>query len=358
MDATEERRQKLTSTLATLGLDALIVHRPTNMRYLSGFTGDAGVLLVTSETAQLITDSRFVLRAAEELKGVKVVEQGDSLEATLAEVAPALEGQHWGFEAEQVTYANYERLRQALTAITLVSTENLLLAQRAVKDTAEIALISHACAMADQTLEEAFVRVHPGVRECDLSLWLEMRMRELGAEKVAFSGVASGPRGALPHGGLSERVIEAGDLVRFDIGCRYRGYHSDVTRTIGVQSVDDELRRVYDLVLQAQETALAAVRPGVRACDVDRAARQVIEAEGYGPYFGHGTGHGVGLEVHELPTISARNEQVLSTGMVFTVEPGVYLPGRGGVRIEDTVLVTEAGGQVLTPISKEFFTVT
>ncbi len=334
-------------------LDGMVVSFDRNFRYLTGFTGDAGVLLVTADDAALITDSRYIETAQQEAEGARAVLLKHAEE--IGEQILSLGGKRWGFEAERLLYSGYERL-QAL-GVELVPTYDLIEELRAVKDTDELSAIRHACEIAVQGLEELFLRLRPGMTEAEASFWLDGRMRELGAEGPAFDFiVASGPRGSLPHGGTSQKPLADGELVTFDVGCRFLGYHSDITRTVAIGRPPAELQRVYEIVREAQEAGLRAVRAGVLGRDVDAAARGVIERAGYGERFGHGTGHGVGLEIHELPRLGERSEQVLAAGMIVTVEPGIYLPSQGGVRIEDTVVVTDGGCEILTRSPKELRT--
>lgn len=349
------RVARLRAEMKELSLDGMVITDEFNWRYFSGFSGDAGVLLVGASDAVLVTDSRYVEQAAAQTRGVRIVQHGVPMENTLHDEVAALGGGRWGFEADNVTVARRARFERL--EVELVPTEGLGMHLRAVKDAVEIAAIRHACAIADQALTEVFSRLRPGEREDELAMWLEGRMHELGGEGKAFSLiVASGPRGSLPHGSASDRRLGAGELVTFDIGCRVHGYHSDITRTFAVGKASDELRRIYDIVLAAQLAGLRAIRPGVAGREVDAQARGVIEAAGYGERFGHSTGHGVGLEVHELPRLARLGDEPLQPGMVVTVEPGIYVPGLGGVRIEDSVLVTENGAEVLTPSTKELRT--
>ncbi len=337
------------------GLDGMLVSSDTNFRYLTGFFGDAGALLVGREDAVLLTDSRYIEMAQQEAEGARALMHVGRLEEAVGEQMERLGGARWGFEAEHVRYAEYQRL--AGFNVELVPTSSLIEQIREVKEPDEVAAIRHACTITVQALEELFVRLRPGMRETEAAFWLESRMRELGADGPAFEFiVASGPRGSLPHGGAGAKPLALGELVTFDVGCRFLGYHSDITRTVAIGEPSAELRRIYAVVLEAQQVGLAAVRAGVLARDIDAAVRGVIAGAGYGERFGHGTGHGVGLEIHELPSVGARGEQTLAAGMVVTVEPGIYLPGVGGVRIEDTVLVTEDGCEILTQSPKELRT--
>ncbi len=343
----EERLAALRRRLAAAELDGFITFTEQDFSYLADFSGDAGALVVGREDALLLTDSRYIETAEAEVRGARTAQHGASLAQDVAQAVQAMGGDRWGFDAVALSFDIYQRLLEP--GVPLVPTRGIVLALRMVKDEEEIAKLRRACSIAADALEEAIDRVRPGIKERDLALWLEVRMREMGAEGPAFPFiVASGPRGSLPHATAGDREFQAGDMVTFDVGCRYFGYHSDITRTVAVGTPQAELQRVYQVVRAAQEAGIAAVRPGAQARDVDAAARQVIAKAGYGERFGHGTGHGVGLEIHEWPQISSRSDDTLEPGMVLTVEPGIYLPGVGGVRIEDTVLVTSEGAQILT----------
>ncbi len=347
----EQRLGALRERLTQDGLDGFLGFREQDFRYLVGFSGDAGALVVGQADALLLTDSRYIETAQAEVRGARTAQHGQPLVQDVAAAMRQMGGERWGFDAESVSYGLYQRLQAQGTQ--LVPTQGIVLSLRMVKDREEIARLRRACAIAADALEELIDRLRPGMTEQDAAVWLEGRMREMGAEGAAFPFiVASGPRGSLPHAGASARVLQAGDMVTLDVGCRYLGYHSDITRTVGLGTPAAELRQIYEVVRQAQAAGIAAVRPGVLARDVDRAAREVIAAAGYGERFGHGTGHGVGLEIHEWPQVSTRSDDTLAVGMVLTVEPGIYLPGLGGVRIEDTVLVTADGAEVLTPSPK------
>lgn len=326
--------------------DALLVKRPQNVRYLSGFTApeDAWVLY-RPEAPVLFTDARYGEQApAESRVPVEIVNPREGY----GFLEPFVAGLRVGYEAHHLPCAELERLRAA-TSAEWVATENLVERARRVKTPEEVARIRAAAALADRGLAWLLPRIRPGVRERDLALELEFWLRREGAEGAAFDFiVASGPRGALPHGVASERAIESGELVTLDFGAVVGGYHSDMTRTVAVGEVNGEMRRVFDVVLEALEAALEAARPGVAARDLDAVARRVIEAAGYGPQFVHSLGHGVGLEIHEAPFLNARSQELLEPGMVITLEPGVYLPGRGGVRIEELAVVTEDGLELLS----------
>lgn len=349
---TQPRLGALRERLEADGLDGVLVSFDRNFRFLTGFTGDAGALLVSRGDAVLLTDSRYIESAAEEARGVRPVMHVGALIEAIGEQIGQLGGKRWGFEAEHVQYAQYQRLGGF--GAELVPTSGIVEQLRTVKGPDEIAAIRHACTISVQALEELFARLRPGMREWEAAFWLDGRMRELGAEGPAFEFiVASGPRGSLPHGAASDKPLVLGELITFDVGCRFLGYHSDITRTVALGTPPKQLREVYEIVLEAQRAGVAAVRAGAAASDVDKAARGVIERAGYGERFGHGTGHGVGLEIHEAPLLGARSDQLLRAGMVVTIEPGIYIAGLGGVRIEDSVLVTEDGCEVLTQSPKE-----
>ncbi len=331
-------------------LDGMLISFDANVRYLTGFSGE-GALLVGGSEAAVVTDSRYIETAQEQAQGARAVEYSGKIEETVGQQMRLLGGQRWGFEADRVYYSEYQRLAELPVELAPVlgAVEEI----RAVKDSDEQAAVRHACQIAVQGLEELFLRLRPGMTEEEAAVWLDARMRELGAEGPAFDFiVASGSRGSLPHGYASQRPLGIGELVTFDVGCRFLGYNSDITRTVALGEPQAGLQRAYEVVRQAQEAGVRAVRSGATCQSVDAAARGVIERAGYGAHFGHGTGHGVGLEIHERPLLGARAEGVLSAGMIVTVEPGIYLPGTGGIRIEDTVLVTEDGCEVLTPSPK------
>lgn len=335
-------------------VEALLVGSPHNRRYLTGFSGSAGWALVTPEAAVLLVDFRYVDQARAEAPAFEVVEASPDPLQQLGRVLERLGVLRVGCERDHVTLGQLERLRERAPGVEWLPVAGVVERLRAVKDEEELAAIRRAAGVAERAFREVLAEVRPGIAERDLAAELEYRMRRAGADGPAFDTiVASGPRSALPHGRAGERRLAPGDFVTFDFGARVDGYCSDCTRTVVLGRADEEQRRVYGLVRHAQEAALAAVRAGVRGREVDAAARGVIEAAGMGERFGHGTGHGVGLEVHEAPRLGRASEDVLAPGMVVTVEPGVYISGWGGVRIEDLVVVREDGAEVLTPFTKE-----
>lgn len=345
----EKRLARLRETLVKLGIDGVVIAKPENRHYFSGFTGSSGMLLVSCEQAHLITDFRYLEQAAAQAPAYEIVRYGTDIYATLQQVGAASGLAKLGFEEDFVTWAGYQLLSKVFPQAVGLDVDHL----RMVKDQLEIQAIGQAVAIADQAFHHILPFLKPGVREQDIALELEFQMRKQGAEKSAFDIiVASGVRSALPHGRASEKAIASGDFVTMDFGAVYAGYHSDMTRTVVVGQASDQQRQIYEVVLQAQITGLAAIKPGASCKEVDAAARSIIQAAGYGEYFGHGLGHGVGLAIHEDPRLSPAYDCILAEGMAVTVEPGIYLPDWGGVRIEDTVVVSVSGADILTESSK------
>lgn len=351
-----ERARRALEHAGQQGADALVVQSAANRRYLTGFTGSEGTVVIAGDTLHLLVDFRYVEQARQQAPDARIqMYKRDELWSRVADVLQAAGARKLGFEAEHMTYSRWRKLAESVPeGVEVVPVTGAVERARLVKDEGELAIIRRAMAITDQALQAVLPQVRPGIREREVAVQLEFEMRRLGAEGTAFDFiVASGPRSAMPHGVASDRVIERGDFVTFDIGARYQGYCADMTRTVVVGEADERQRAIYDLVLRAQEAALAAVRAGARAADVDAAARSVIADAGYGDAFGHGLGHGVGLDIHEAPALNPRSDDVLVEGMVVTIEPGVYLEGWGGVRIEDSVVVTASGYELLTFTRKD-----
>ena len=351
------RAPRLPARMADAGIDALLVTRLPNVRYLTGFTGSAATLLVGPEALLVVTDGRYETQVAEQLAAARVeaqVEigrtQAEQLERLERAVAPY---PRLGLEAHGVTWSEQRTLADRLSDTELVPTEDLVEALRRVKDDGEVGRIRAACAIGDDALAELLPRLAARPTEADFAVMLEHAMRRRGAAGMSFDPiVASGPNAAKPHARPSGRVIGAGELVVLDFGCIVDGYCSDITRTVSVGDPGPDARGLWDLVEHSQGAGREAVRAGVACADVDRACRDVIDAAGLGDAFVHGTGHGVGLEIHEAPRVARTAPGTLDDRTVVTVEPGVYLPGVGGVRIEDTVVVTEDGAVLLTQAPK------
>ncbi|PYR68207.1 MAG: Xaa-Pro dipeptidase [Acidobacteria bacterium] len=365
------RHARIRESLETLSLEALIVTPPANIRYLSNFAGSAGILVLTRDAVHLLIDFRYH-EALRELQaspsacpGLRMWEVPASYEEALIGCLAEIGVTPVGFEAAHVTVARYEWWRETIAGrqldITWRSTERIVEQARMVKDAAEIAILREAAARLGQVLPPVLAAVRPGVSERSVAAVIESSMREAGYERIAFDTiVASGPHSAMPHYRAGTRSLAAGDLVVLDFGGVLDGYCCDLTRTVSIGPPSREVRRVYDAVRDAHAAAVAAVRPGIDASAVDAAARDVLRDRGLGEAFGHGTGHGLGLDVHEEPRIGRPRADLppvtLAPGMVFTIEPGAYLPGFGGVRIEDDVLVTESGVELLTSLPRELMT--
>lgn len=353
------RAERLAQAVAARGLDLLLISAPANVRWLTGFTGSSGVALVGADGTRLfLTDFRYEAQSAAQLAPSwdKQIVSGELLGPGLAGRLPGDGGAVLGFDDRHVSVHAEGALAAALgERVTLELAGGLVEELRVVKDDAEIAAIRAAAQLADAALNEVLGRGLAGRTEADIALDLEITMRRAGAQAISFSPiVASGAHGALPHAEPRAIVIEPGVLVTIDWGAQLDGYCSDCTRTFATGSITGEARAVYDLVLAAQLAGLAAISPGRTGREVDAVARAVIDQGGHGEHFGHGLGHGVGLEVHEAPRLSKLGEQELTSGMVVTVEPGIYLPGRCGVRIEDLVHVTDDGHELLNGLPKEF----
>jgi Xaa-Pro aminopeptidase len=348
------RRRRLAERLPPLGVDALLVTRGENVRYLTGFTGSNGQLLLAPGGSVFLTDSRYEEQSRHEVSGVDREIYARDYREPLAGACRSREVSRLGFEAAGITYKTYRSLQEALGEAELVPLEDEVERLRWAKDPEEIALLSRAQEITDDAFDRLVGKLHEGVTEREAAFELEVAMRELGADAVGFDTiVAFGESAAEPHHRSTDRALRRGDVVKLDFGCVVAGYHSDMTRTVAFGQPPTALVAVYEVVRRAQEAGIGAVRAGIEGGEADEAARRVIREEGYGERFGHSLGHGVGLEVHEGPTLRGGSTDVLPEGAVVTVEPGIYLPGEGGVRIEDTVVVTADGCRPLPRTTKE-----
>ncbi|MGD0152170.1 MAG: Xaa-Pro peptidase family protein [Thermacetogeniaceae bacterium] len=352
------RLRLLRKFMAERELKALLVTKLENRRYISGFTGSFGIILITPDEASLLTDGRYGTQAQLEAPGWQVLLSETSSPEALADACRKHGVQELGFEKDDVTYQQFEQFQEYFSGIRLRPVLGLVEKLRLIKDTDEIALLQEAGVITGAAYCYLLGHMHAGQTEQDIASRLEYFMRSRGGGMPAFETiVAAGERGAMPHGRATDSQLMAGQLVVMDFGASYQGYMSDLTRTVCVGRSDAKQRHVYDVVLEAQLSALELIRPGVAANEVDAAARQVITRAGYGDYFTHALGHGIGLNIHEPPRLAPRHEVILKPGMVTSVEPGIYLPGWGGVRIEDTVLVTATGYEILTPVTKDFMVI-
>jgi len=367
--ALSRRHALVRDAIARAGVDALVVTSLPNVLYLTNFTGSSGIVVVEAERLRFVTDFRYVSALAasrgapHECPDLDVVVVDGSYDATLASVIASAAGRRVGFEAAHLTVARHQWLTSTLAAssreaVELVSTEGIVERARVRKDEYEIATMREAARRLSEVARAVVAGIRRGRTERETAAAIDRQLREAGFDKPAFDTiVASGPNAALPHARPTERTITEGDLVVLDFGGVYDSYCVDLTRTVAVGRAGPRVREVYDAVRAAHDNAIAAVAPGRSRFDIDAAARDTLAASGLGDAFGHGTGHGLGIEVHEEPRVSRRRPDVdadhesVAPGMIFTIEPGAYLPGWGGVRIEDDVLVTETGVDVLTDVA-------
>jgi len=345
--------QKIQNRIKELGLDGLLITSNYNRRYMTGFTGTAGAVLITAEKGLFITDFRYTEQAEKQCTGYEVVKQSGSIATEVAEQAKKLGLKRIGFEEDHVTFSAYKVFEKEIAA-ELIPVSGEIEKLRLIKDGTEIKILKEAADIADAAFKHILEFIRPGKTELQVSNELEFFMRSLGASSSSFDIiVASGFRSALPHGVASDKVIETGDFVTLDYGAYYKGYVSDITRTVAVGKPADKLKEIYDIVLEAQLRGVNGIKPGLTGKEADALTRDYITEKGYGEYFGHSTGHGIGLEVHEGPGLSVKSDIVLEKGMAVTVEPGIYIPGLGGVRIEDDIIITENHNERLTHSPKE-----
>jgi len=349
----KNRRSRLKPFFEDNALDALLFTNLTNVRYLCGFSGSEGALLLTRDHAWFLCDSRYTAQAAGEVTGAEIREFAAKYEAICALITDN-RLLRIGFESTHTTVSDFRLLTERLSGCNLVGIGASLDAIRSCKDLGEIDLLGGVAALASASLEATLTSLKPGVKESEFGLALEIEMRRRGADARAFDFiVASGVRGSMPHGRASDKLLCQGEMVTIDFGAVKDGYHSDETVTVSLGRTCDRGREIHAVVKEAHDRAIAAVKPGIRCRDLDEVARSYIRQQGYADYFGHGLGHGVGLDIHEKPVISPRSDAVVEAGMVFTIEPGIYIPGFGGVRIEDTVAVTTDGCVILTQAPKD-----
>ncbi|HVX10362.1 MAG TPA: Xaa-Pro peptidase family protein [Pirellulales bacterium] len=351
-----DRRAKLSKLVKQAGADGLLVSNETNVTYLTGFTGDSSRLLVTGRETVMISDFRYITQLAEECPGLPThIRPASTLlsDATVDVLGSAKVGR-LAVEGDSLTAADHALLAEKLPKTALFLSRGLVESLRQIKDQEEIADLRQAARQAEKAFAVLRATLRPNRSEKELADDLEHQLRLQGAQSSSFPPiVAAGPRAALPHARPSNEPIGNHDLLLVDWGASNKGYKSDLTRVLVIGRISPKLERLYGLVLKAQAQAVAAIRPGKTGREIDEIGRAVIADAGFGKYFGHGLGHGIGLDIHELPRLSVINEQPLRAGMVVTVEPGIYLPGWGGIRIEDDVLVTRRGHEVLTNCPKE-----
>ena len=353
----EDRLNKLRQSFAEREIDGLFVSRPENRRYLSGFDGSAGYLLITSQDTILATDFRYLEQAKRQSPSYQVFPINGDIGDWFPKLVAGLHLRQLGFEAGHITFSLYRKLSDILNRaelpLKLIPIEGLVASLRAIKEPEEIELITQAVAISDAAFKYAENTIQAGISEPELAWEIEKFMREGGSEAIPFDIiVASGPNSALPHAKPSSRTISSGEPIVIDIGARVSGYSSDLSRTIYLGNPDETFNKVYDSVLGAQLAAIAMIKEGMTGEEADKMARIVIEEAGYGGAFGHALGHGIGLASHELPRLGPNSTEPLTNGMVFTIEPGIYLTGWGGVRIEDTVVMEDGKIRVISKSRK------
>jgi Xaa-Pro aminopeptidase len=353
-----KRLQKLQASIDKKGIDALLISQPENLFYLSGFTGSSGWLLISEQNAILATDFRYVEQAKGESSDFEIIQTKRELRDWLPDLVSDLGWHKLGFEANFISYEGYHKLSEAIKSsqVTLdfVPTIGIVDQLRSIKEPEELQFITKAVALTDAVFEQAKVIIHPGITEKETAWEIEKFFRQEGSEGMPFEIiVASGSNSALPHARPTEKIICSGEPVLIDMGAKINGYCSDFSRTLVLGKADKSLHEIYNIVLKAQTTAIERVESGMDASQADRLARSVVEQAGYGDAFGHGLGHGVGLAVHEFPSLGPNSSDLLADGMVFTIEPGIYLAGRGGVRIEDMVVLENGKARVLSKSKRD-----
>ncbi len=352
-----KRLEKLRAMIAERRIDALLVTDIDNVFYLSGFTGSTAALVVTAQDSHILVDPRYSVQARAECPATQVHDYtGKSTIAAAAELINELQPSTVGYESDNLTVSAFRALRKSVRRSTVLrTTRGMVEKLRRVKDEHELGLIRKAAGIVDRTYEHVLTEIRPGITEKDLALIIDSTMRRLGADKEGFDTIAaSGPNSACPHASPTDAVLQNGQFVKMDFGARYQRYNSDITRTVFLGKPTAEHRKVYQTVLDAQLRAIEAIAPGKAGKDIDAIARDYIASQGYGDKFGHGLGHGLGIAVHDGPGLSTTSDIVLEPGMVMTVEPGIYIEGWGGVRIEDDVIVTESGVEIITSAPKAF----
>ena len=350
-----DRVDRLLNRADLASCEGILIHKPSNMFYLSGYTGE-GLLVAAHGLKAIVTDSRYTEQAGRQAPGFEVhmIQTGISHFAVAASLCAAQGIQSLRYEDDFLTVKSFAAMQEAMPGIDFASLNNLPEQMRVIKDERELSLMQKACDISCRAFDYILGFIKPGQTEKQIELALNFKMFELGAEALAFNSiVASGPNGSLPHAIPSDRKIETGDMITLDFGAKYQGYCADMTRTVAAGKPRDEMKKIYDIVLRAQMTAQEALAPGRDCASVDKIARDIIADEGYGQNFGHGLGHSLGIDVHEDPRLSPISKAKLETNLVITVEPGIYVPGLGGVRIENSCVITETAARSLVSAPRE-----
>ncbi|MGA4513610.1 M24 family metallopeptidase [Staphylococcus caledonicus] len=347
-----DKLTKVREILKQQNLDAIVILSDYNRRYLSGFTGTSGALVITSTQNQLITDFRYIEQATNQATNFEIVNRSAGLIDEIKSIITKLNLQRVGFEGHLISYDTYQSLNE--TSATFISIGEVIEEIRQIKSPDEIEKIKHAAKIVDDTYNYILEVAKAGMTEKELKALLESKMLHLGAEGPSFDIiVASGYRGALPHGVASDKVIEQGDMITLDFGAYYEGYCSDITRTFAIGEPDPKMKEIYNIVLESQIKAINEIKPGMTVQEADALSRDYIDAHGYGKEFGHSLGHGIGLDIHEGPLLSKNAKGTIQVNNCVTIEPGIYVDGLGGVRIEDDILITENGCEVFTKCTKD-----
>ncbi len=349
------RLQVLQKNITTMNLDGIIITNPENRRYLSGFSGSAGVLLISGNESYIVTDFRYWEQVSQEVSEFELKKQGPSLWPTIVDIINSLKWKKVGFEAGNITYNDFQTFTPLFsTDIDLTPTTDLVEKQRWIKEEIEVTIIAKAAKITDEALKKTLAIIKPGIKEREIALEFDYQLRLLGADGSAFKTIViSGKKSALPHGAPSDKEVVSGELVLIDGGALYQGYHADMTRTFVLGSATTEQKRIYKIVLEAQKKVLNYLKAGLIGSEVDKIARDYLAEQGFKENFGHGLGHSVGLNIHESPRLSPTEANIIPKGAVITVEPGVYLPDWGGIRIEDLVVVNDKGITNLTSSPKD-----
>ena len=337
-------------------LDGIIINNLKNVYYLTGFWGSNGTVFISRDRQILVTDARYIIAAKQEVTGFEIFAERDEL-ATIAKIAKDMGLSRIGFE-DEISVSYYNRMQGAFEGLELVPQTQFVEALRMIKDETEIETIRKACSISDQAFHDALEFIKPGKTEIEIANFLDFRMRELGAAGLSFDTIlASGINSSKPHAHPMHKPVELGEAITMDFGCLYEHYVSDMTRTIYLGHVSDEQAEIYNTVLKANQALIDQVKAGLGFRDFDKIPRDIIVEAGYGEYFTHGIGHGIGLDIHEEPYFSQTSTEVIKSGMVLTDEPGIYIEGKYGVRIEDDILITDKGCELLTLAPKELIVI-
>lgn len=352
----DKRVQAFLDKMQEKELDGIIINNLKNVYYLTGFWGSNGTVFISRDRQILVTDARYIIAAKQEVTGFEIFAERDEL-ATIAKIAKDMGLSRIGFE-DEISVSYYHRMQAAFEGLELISQTQFVEALRMIKDETEIATIRKACSISDQAFHDALEFIKPGKTEIEIANFLDFRMRELGAAGLSFDTIlASGINSSKPHAHPMHKPVELGEAITMDFGCLYEHYVSDMTRTIYLGHVSDEQAEIYNTVLKANQALIDQAKAGLGFCDFDKIPRDIIVEAGYGEYFTHGIGHGIGLDIHEEPYFSQTSTEVIKSGMVLTDEPGIYIEGKYGVRIEDDILITDKGCELLTLAPKELIVI-